>query len=251
MRPALLGCCLGLFALVPQSSWAALPPELEDVKQQIIDICVANTNRTDNIPEIRAQLEPLITQLGTWFDANRPENEIALTQQPWQNLWFDDPDIEFDFSFGPIALLQPRDQIYQVVEEGFYYNASEIRLRFFRAQFALQGYLKGAYTILRPADESNVGESRLNTVDLEFVANSIQFGPLPQNIGLSQLVKSVDAGLYPTIPIPGPLGVTGELWNVYIDEDLRISAGFDDSEPEVIDLYILRRVDRVQPSNND
>src|SRR5690606_2853531 len=128
---------------------------------------------------------------------------------------------------------------------------SEIRLRFFRAQFALQGYLKGAYTILRPADESNVGASRLNTVDLEFVANSIQFGRLPQNIGLSQLVKSVDAGLYPTIPIPGPLGVTGELWNVYIDEDLRISAGFDDSEPEVIDLYILRRVDRVQPSNNE
>lgn len=250
MRLALLGCCIGLFVSAPQTSSAALPPELGAVKQQIIDLCVTNTDRTDNIPEVRAQLEPLITQLGTWFDANRPENEIALTQQPWQNLWFDDPDIEFDFSFGPIALLQPRDQIYQVVEEGYYYNASEIRLRFFRSQFSFQGYLKGAYTILRPVDESIVGESRLNTVDLEFVANSIQFGPLPKNIGLSQLVKSVDAGLYPTIPVPGPIGVTGELWNVYIDDDLRISAGFDDSEPEVIDLYILRRVDRVQPSNN-
>jgi hypothetical protein len=227
-------------------SAAELPPELLAVKQQVVEITSNNTTRIDNVPEVRAQLEPLIAQLEAWFNANRPANEVALTQVPWKNLWYDDPDISFDFQFGPLQLLQPRDRIFQVIEDGFYYNVSEFQLVVFEQRLVLSNYLKGAYTIARPAGPGNVGEPRLNTVDLEFVGNSVFPGTIPARLRLSPLVRGVDRGLIPTIPVPGPLGVTGELWNRYVDEDLRIAAGFDDSEPQTIDLYILRRVARAE-----
>jgi hypothetical protein len=239
---AILTLTLGTVFPSQQSQAAELPPELVAVKAEILAITAANTNNTDNIAAVRAELEPLIAQLETWFNANRPANEVTLTQVPWKNLWYDDPDISFDLQIGPLQLIQPRDQIYQVIENGYYYNVSEFQIRLFRNTTTFTNFLKGAYTILRPATPENLGEPKLNTVDLEFVANSIRSGEIPTRIPLSTLVRNVDRGTYPTIPVPGPFGVTGELWNRYVDADLRIAAGFDDSEPETIDLYILRKV---------
>jgi hypothetical protein len=225
---------------------AGLPDDLKIVRQQIIDIVSANTTRTDNIAEVRDQLDPLIVQLEAWFIANRPANEVELTQVPWKNLWYDDPDISFQFDIGFLRLLQPRDRIFQVVEDGYYYNVSEFVFVIFGFKINLQNYLKGEYQILRPATEQTEPAARLNTVDLEFAANSVRLGKIPTTVSLSALVQVVDAGLYWTIPIPGPIGVTGELWNNYIDDELRISSGFDDSEPQTIDLYILTRVDDAE-----
>jgi hypothetical protein len=217
-----------------------LPENLVDVKEQIIQIATENTTRVDNIDYVRAQLDPLVEELGAWFNANRPENEVELTQVPWRNLWYDDPDIGFELDLLVISFELDRNQIYQVIEDGFYYNVSELVFRAVLAEYRFQSYLKGAYTIIREASAQNQGEARLNTVDLEFVDNRIQIGTIPRAISLSVLVDFVDTLPFLTVPIPGPLGVTGELWNVYVDDDLRIAAGFDDSEPERIDLYILR-----------
>lgn len=240
------GLMLSLIAVLRSVAGSDLPPDLQLVRQEVIDIASANTNRTDNIDEVRAELDPLIEELGAWFNQNRPDDELELTQVPWQNLWFDDPDIEFGFDLGLFALVQNREQIYQVVETGFYYNVSEIDLVVGRSSWTFTGFLKGDYQVIRPATPDNQGEPRLNTIDLEFVANFSSAGPIPSVIPLSTLVQLVDEGLYPAIPVPGPFGVTGELWNVYLDDELRISAGFDDSEPETIDIYILRRVQRAE-----
>ncbi len=221
---------------------AELPPDLQAVKQQIIDIATANTTNTENIPTIRAELEPLIAQLEAWFIENRPENEVALTQVPWKNLWYDDPDISFGFTFGPFSVNQPRDRIFQVVENGYYYNVSEFVLTIFESEIILQNYLKGAYTVVDPAGPTTNGQARRNVIALTFVFNGAFFGPVPKVIPLSLLVRAVDAQKLPVIPIPGPNGVTGRLWNRYVDADLRISAGFNTEEPEVIDLYLLRKV---------
>lgn len=221
---------------------AELPVELQEVKQQIIDITRANTTNTGNEREVRAELEPLIEELEAWFNANRPENELALLQVPWKNLWFDDPDITFDINLIIFRLQQPRDRIFQVVEEGYYYNVAELKLQIFWIPFTITSFLKGAYEIIRPATEENSGDPQLNTVALEFVSNGLRLGSLNPAIPLSLLVQAVDVGLVPTIPTFGPIGVTGELWNLYIDEDLRISAGFNNNEPDTIDLYILERV---------
>lgn len=225
---------------------AELPPELQVVKQQIINIASANTTNTANIPAVRTQLEPLIAQLEEWYVANRPPNEITLTQVPWKNLWYDDPDIAFGFTFGPLSLQQPRDRIFQVVENGYYYNVSEFVITIFTTEITLQNYLKGAYTIIDPAGPTTTGQPRRNVIALTFVFNGAFFGPIPRVIPLSLLVRLVDAKMLPTIPVPGPNGVTGRLWNRYIDADLRIAAGFNTNEPEVIDLYILQKVQTAE-----
>ena len=48
-----------------------------------------------------------------------------------------------------------------------------------------------------------------------------------------------------TLPAPGPRGITGELWNLYVDDTLRISAGNQQDDGRT-DLYILVRDDRVR-----
>jgi hypothetical protein len=221
---------------------ADLPPELVAVKQQIIAIASANTTKLDNIDAVRAQLNPLVAQLETWFNANRPANEVALTQVAWKNLWYDDPDISFDLETPLFGFRLDREQIYQVVRDGYYYNVSETELRLGPVRFTLQNFLKGEYTILRPADANNVGQPRLNTVDLEFTYNGVWFGKISRRIPLTSLVERVDAGRFPAIAVPGPLGQTGELWNAYVDGDLRIAAGFNDNDPETIDVYVLTKV---------
>lgn len=225
---------------------AELPPDLQLVKQQIIRIASENTNNLQTISLVRAVLEPKIAQIEEWFIANRPANEVELTQVPWKNLWYDDPDISFNLNLGFVQVAQPRDRIFQVIEEDYYYNVSEFQLTLFGRQTTLQNYLKGEYIILRPATVDNAGQPRLNTVDLEFAANRVRLGTIPARLPLSTLVQAVDQQRYRTIVVPGPMGVTGELWNQYVDSDLRIAAGFDDSEPETIDLYLLTRVQTAE-----
>ena len=221
---------------------AELPPELQTVKQQIIDITTANTTNTENVPAVRQQLEPLIAQLEAWFVENRPENEVDLTQVPWKNLWYDDPDIAFDLDLGFLKIGQPRDRIFQVVEAGYYYNVSEFELSVFGQSLTLQNYLKGQYSILDPSGPGTDGQPRRNVIALEFVFNGLWFGRIPEAFPLSWLVRAVDAKAFPVVPTFGPYGVTGRLWNRYVDNDLRIGAGFTTDAPETIDLYILRRV---------
>ena len=48
-------------------------------------------------------------------------------------------------------------------------------------------------------------------------------------------------------PIPGPAGITGELWNLYIDDDLRIAAGIQTGDESTTDLYVTRRVEFAGP----
>jgi hypothetical protein len=225
---------------------ADLPPNLQAIKQQVIDITSANTTRTDNIAEVRTQLEPLLAQLEAWYIANRPANEVALTQVPWKNLWYDDPDIAFAIDLGFFALEQPRDRIFQVVENGYYYNVSELVFRLFGLKITTQNYLKGAYTIVDPATAETLGQPMRNVIALTFVSNGLQLGPIPRWLPLSPLVRLVDAGRFPVLPIFGPTGVQGRLWNRYVDADLRISAGYNLNQPEVIDLYILRKVTTAQ-----
>lgn len=239
-----LAALVGVFLVTGAATLpsAELPPELQAVKQQVIAISSANTTNTTNIPAIRQQLEPLIAQLEAWFIENRPANEVELTQVPWKNLWYDDPDIAFDLDLGFLRLSQPRDRIFQVVEAGYYYNVSEFQITIFGQSLSLQNYLKGAYSIVDPAGPGTDGQARRNVIALEFVFNGLWFGQIPRLLPLSWLVQSVEAKLLPVIPTFGPYGVTGRLWNRYVDDDLRIGAGYNTDEPETIDLYILKRV---------
>jgi hypothetical protein len=243
---------LALAALVPFTSRAQpanLPPALVQQRAEIIALARANTLRDDNIPAIRAQLDDLIAPLAAWYNANRPANEVALTQQPWKSIWYDDPTIdEFSNSdFGGLSLRLDRDAVYQVVQNGYYFNISESTLTANGRSVRIQTYLKGAYDLINIPGPGNAGQPFLNVVDLVFVFNGLRFGPLPDNVDLVRLTRAANLRKLPVQRVPGPIGITGKLWNVYIDEELRISAGFEDDKPDELDLYLLLRAPKTGP----
>ena len=146
-----------------------------------------------------------------------------------------------------------RDRIWQVISEGFYYNVSDSAVGSCCAGCSFSNYLKGEYTISDTPNNSNKGQKRLNVVNLEFVYNGLRVGALPAGDNVSGLVESVENKQYccgmGAFKIPGPYGVKGRLYNAYIDDEVRISLGFDLSQPDVLDLYVLERGDYV-PSRN-
>ncbi len=208
------------------------------LKDEIVRIAEANTTRTDNIDEVRAELDPLVDELEQYFIADRPENEVELLQGSWKSLWYDDPDIDQADAFLGID----RSNVYQVIFSDFYYNVADTELSILGFDPTLvHSFLKGNFTLTNLPDETNVGEPRLNVIDLEFDDNVARLGSIPRDKNLVDLVLEVDSGQLPTLPVPGPKGITGELWNAYLDDELRISRGQQDDNG-VLDMYILRRV---------
>lgn len=221
----------------------ALPADVARAKQAVLAITRENTTRSDNVAEVRAKLQPHLDVLSAHFNANRPANEVELTRGSWKSLWYDDPDIDSDSSFRQPA----RDRIWQVVKDDFYYNVSETKPKLFGLPLGtIQSYLKGNYEIvdrLPPATEG--GPERRNVIALKFAGNRARLGKLPSGGSVAKLVDDVEGRDRFTLPVPGPRGITGELWNLYVDADIRISAGIQggESRSKNIDLYILERKD--------
>lgn len=239
---------------VAASAWTAhaapppnLPAHLVSVRHQIVSLCQSNTLRVDNIAQVQAQLEPLIGQLAAWYNTNRPANEVKMTQRPWKSIWYQNAVIDQNSygAVGRVAFGIDRDAVYQVVRDGFYYNVTGSHIISPRGTAALQSFLKGAYTLGHVATPANAGQPKLNVVDLTFVANSAKWGALKEGVDLNQLVAGVENKSIRTLRVPGPIGISGELWNVYLDDDLRISRGTQPDAPD--SLYVLLQTDRVGP----
>jgi hypothetical protein len=215
-----------------------LPPEVAAARARVLETARANTENVD-VKAVRAKLEPDLEILANHFAANRPSDEPKRLQGTWKSLWYDDPDLDR----GPKFLPLDRSNIFQVVEDGYYWNVANNDVRLFgRDVGTVQGFLKGEYTIKNPPTEANRGERRLNVIDLEFTENRTRLGALPRDVDLRALANDVGSREKWSIPTPGPIGVKGELWNLYLDDNLRVSAGVRKDEPGTLDLYILERV---------
>lgn len=229
---------------VQTPAYVAPSPTPLELRDRIVKVCRENTTNVDGIVQIRKQLQPWVDQLEGFFAMNRPKDEITLTQRSWKNLWYDDPDIR---DRGPLKL--NRRRIWQVVNQGYYYNVSDSTLG---GCCSFQNYLKGNYYISDKPNDDNRRQKRLNVINLEFVFNGLRVGGLPDGADVNQLVKSVEKKQYccgtGAIKIPGPYGVKGRLWNAYIDDQIRISVGFNTQEPSVLDLYVLERGNAVLSS---
>ena len=215
----------------------AMAMDIAELKEEIIRIAGENTTRLDNFEEIREELDPLVDELESYFAANRPGDETDLVQGVWRSIWFDDPNIG-----GRLQGVElDRTQTYQVIYGDFYYNVANSTVNVFGQKRAIyHTYLKGNYQIKDPANESNLGEKRINIVDLTFDKNKLKWGSL-QTEGLFDRVLEVDQGEIRALGIPGPEGIKGQFWNAYLDEDLRISKGIQEGAEDRINLYILVR----------
>lgn len=205
---------------------------LEFAKSKVVEISEANTERRDNLEAVRLQLLPYIAILALDFAADRPDDEVELTQRTWKNIWDDSADLDD----APGTLLD-RNNIFQVVEDGFYYNVSNTIVVTQDGGFPVQSFLKGNYELDRPATEDNEGEFALNVIDLEFSASVARPGTLPTDRPIGELALEIDefvttgSGVgVPPFETPGPIGVTGNLFNLYVDDELRISLGVGDPD---------------------
>ena len=226
--------------LVSAISAKGSPLELIDqLKKEVIRISVANTDRSDHLEEVRLRLNPLVDALENHFIENRPGNEAELLKGVWKSIWYDDPTIG-----NRIAGIQlDRNAIYQIIYDEFYYNVSSSVIKIGTKNIPVyHSYLKGLYTLVdRPIDADDVSRE-LNVIDLEFADNYARFGPLPKVETLYQQTLKIDEKKIKAIRIPGPKGITGRLWNAYLDQDIRIARGVQDNFHERENLYILIRV---------
>lgn len=184
---------------------------------EILTVSRANTLNPDT-EGVANRLKPHFEVVESYFAQNRPANEFELTKGVWKQLWYKNPDIE-DLR-GPARLKD--NKIYQDVRDGYYMNVSEAKLF---GIFNVRGFLRGNYTLTNVANAQNSGEKKLNVIALEFADSRSGFGRLKKNKSIAEQVDEVVSGKATTFKTPGPKGIRGELWNIYVDENIRICRG--------------------------
>ncbi|MEM6730777.1 MAG: hypothetical protein AAF658_04435 [Myxococcota bacterium] len=216
----------------------ALPPAVAHAKAQVLRIARENVDAWGD-EAVAEALAPHVEVLANHFANNRPSNELELTKGAWLNEWLSLPE-EIDFRAFGFSI--DRSQVYQIVRDGYYYNIADVKFLRFPVFTSL---LKGFYEIVDPASEDTSGQRERNVISLEFDVNLARLGTLPRDrslIDYTEQADEVQAGRLDTFEVPGPRGVTGRLFNLYIDEDLRVSFGRSDGD-DPGGLFVLSRVD--------
>ena len=215
------------------SSISALGQESEvrllQLKDRILSIAIANGDNRDNLPEIRDELEPLVQELSTYQEPAAAIDQLDILAGAWKEVWSDDIEPE------PPGFTTDRDRVYQVItRDGYFYNIGGLRGPL-RSRPA--GYLRGVYR-----------DAGINLA-IEFTRVGFRLQGVNSIGNLLDHIKSVESGATRLINAPGntnvpngPVGATGTIRNIYIDQDLRIATGQNDADG-IQDLYILTRVD--------
>jgi hypothetical protein len=206
------------------------------LKAQIRAIAQANTERTDNLAAVKAELAPLVNRLVALTPQGSELDKLARSVGAWRNLW---SDLAYD-TFQPDL-----SRVFQVVTDaGHYWNLSQ-------APAELPGIgpvfnaLRGAYAVIPTG------------LAIRFTTDGLVAGTLVGTTGaqLIALADAIERGAVPRIPLPGggigPLRITGTLTTAFVDGDLRIIGGgsaprFDDNGvievPGQFDLlFVLER----------
>jgi hypothetical protein len=206
------------------------------LKKRIVQISKANQTRLDNIAAVESELKPLVSLLVRIAPKRTNAETAALLEGPWYSLWTNQ-------SFGRSGINLSR--IFQVVTtKGHYYNISEASIP---NGPTIVGALRGAYAQLPDG------------FAIRFTKNGFVPGVLvgKTSADIAKLAADFESGATPINPVPGPIGVTGKLTTLYVDDSIRIAGGdqtpvFDDngvvSVPGVYNLlFVQERLQGVVP----
>lgn len=194
---------------------ALSPARKAALKAEIRRIAAANIERSDNFAEVRAELNPLIDELAASFGERPATENLAKVKGAWRQIWSD-----FPYPMrGPVEM-DPR-QVYQVVTDaGYYYNLGDNKAVGF---LPLTGVLRGAY------------EPQGTKLAIRFTRVAFRFGYLGAKRDLYDLATDIEERREYALGIPGggnapngPVGISGTLRSLYVDEDLRIDLGTQD-----------------------
>lgn len=224
------------------STLPPLPTEVANAKAEIIALSKNNLDKWGD-PTIQGLINAQAAILENWFIQNRPDNEIELTTGPWYATWYEDT------SFFPsnFFLSANRTNTYQVVRNGFYYNIAKFDVgAIFKRSWT--NYLKGEFTIKDPKTESSCGEKRRNVIDLTFTLFSLKRGFIAADASLPGYIDALDRGDISRGLVRFRFGPNskGDLWNLFVDDELRVCYGVDDGSA-VGGLFVLIRQEFVNP----
>jgi hypothetical protein len=202
---------------------AARQRRVARIKARIRAIAIANTTRTDNLPEVRAQLLPLVERLSALTPRLTEAEKLSRSVGPWHNLWS-------NLSYGSFA--PDLQRVYQVVTNtGHYWNLSQAPGSF-PGIGPVFNALRGAYAPIPTG------------LAIRFTRDGLVPGTLVgrTGAGLVMLASDIERGATPLAPLPGggvaPLRITGTLTTAYVDNDLRIIGG--DSAPRFDDNGVVQ-----------
>lgn len=207
--------------------------EVAATKAQIRAIALPNIERLDNLPQVRAQLDPLVQKLATHFGRKPASEKLKLVKGAWREIWTDQP--------YPMMWFRQMDykQIYQVVSDtGYYWNLGDDSLIGF---IGTTGALRGKFV------------PNGTKIELEFTKTGFRFGKLAKGQDLVKLATDIEQGRTSILSIPGggkapngPIGIKGSLETVYVDGDMRIDIGnqydFTDASGKVLTPGVKNRL---------
>lgn len=216
------------------------PDRVAELKSIIIDISTANQTREDNFADVSAELAPYIDELVALTPPRSDDETLSLLAGSWYQLW---SNLE---NMGPRFIRMDRAKIFQVVSpDNHYYNFGQSKVA---GIFNTIGVLRGKYEL------SKAGASAFN---VEFTKTGFLFGKIRPSTDLVDLAIRIESGdknlrSFGDGQAPnGPVGITGQLTTLYVDEDLRIAGGgqdvfVDEATGEVVEgrehlLFVLVR----------
>lgn len=197
---------------IPADEVDLSPEGVKALKDAVRAICLPNIDRLDNLPEVRAQLDPLVNRLAIHYGRRLAVSKVLLLAGAWREIWTDQP-----YPMNGVSSMDYR-QIYQVVSPwGHYWNLSDSKLFGF---IPTTGALRGKYAL------------NGTQIEVEFTTVGFRFGHLDKNADLVELAQNLEAKKVGVTGIPGggmaprgPVGIQGSLETLYVDEDLRIDIG--------------------------
>ena len=174
-----------------------------ELKAKLVELASGYTGKTSLKDEALKEIKPLVDALVGLSEKKSEADKKDLIIGGWRNVW----------SYRNFGLNTNYDQVYQIVsEDGYYYNFSEIAL----GKVKFSGFLRGKY------------EDAGDKLRIEFTSNKIKFGFYEEGTDIVELIESFEAGEIRALSIPGPIGIKGDLVNLYVDDTLRIVTGRTD-----------------------
>lgn len=195
------------------------------LKAEIRQIAVKNSLRSNNLAEVRAQLDPLLQELAQLVPPSPAADQLGSLKGTWKQLWTDNAQEDSPWS------KYDRTKAFQYVsDKGYYYNVAPYALR----GIVLSVFLKGEYVTNEDA------------LDIRFTKLRLAFGDLKDTESIAQAVENVESGEKKTFGLPffgnqGPVGKTGKLFNTYVDKDFRIAESLSPGDT-IRDVFIMDKV---------
>jgi hypothetical protein len=211
----------------PQEVSAQGEPNLKALKSFIVNTARSfqgKCDADDNRPEFRQKLENLVSVLLKLAPKQTEAEKLPKVAGGWQQVWADQ-------SGGAPGTCVSAKDIYQVVfSEGYYWNISKN----ITSNGEALGLLRGTYEVLP------------ELLRIEFTDQA--FSPVypPKGTKLVELAAKAERREFTALPKNFPVGLKGDLANIYVDDTLRVVRGKSDLTPNTTSLFILVRADKIK-----